>query len=196
MQSPRHEFFAGATFSTNENARSFRGLQLTDFVDDIAHGLAAPVKGGQTPALHLLLCRQGNLSIGQLEGRFRLLPAVNLFPEARIHHFQFSILFEHFASQPIIQEVGVNSDENLFGLKRLGNVIDAASPESGDHGLDLVPGGDKNRRDGTGDGGGLEPRAGFEAVQARHHHIEKNDVGLRFLANLDAVVPSGASKTS
>jgi hypothetical protein len=74
-------------------------------------------------------------------------------------------------------QMGVNPRQYFRRLERLGDIIDATGREAGDLAVAVGQGGREDHWDVAGGFSRLQPPTGGEAVQARHHHIQQNQVG-------------------
>ena len=77
-------------------------------------------------------------------------------------------------------QVGVHPGDDLFGLKGLGDIVHRPQLEP----FDLVFGLPERRQENNGDimvrGVGLEAPADLEAIDARHHDVEQDEIGEGF----------------
>ncbi len=92
--------------------------------------------------------------------------------------------------------MGVNPGQDFFVLEGFCDVIDRAQLEA----LDLVHGlgesGHEDHRDLPQVVAGLEPSAGFEAIEVRHEDEEEDEVWPHVLGTLQGASPSSATRTS
>jgi len=71
-----------------------------------------------------------------------------------------------------------SSSSVSLGFEWLGDVVDRAQVESAHLLESLVQGGEEHHRDGSRRLASFQPAAGFIAVDARHPHVEEDQVGL------------------
>ena len=73
--------------------------------------------------------------------------------------------------------MGVDPRQHLRRLERFGYVIDAARRETGDLAVGVRQRRHEDYRDVAGRSTGLQPPAGGETIQTRHHHIQQDQIG-------------------
>ncbi len=93
---------------------------------------------------------------------------------------QLVALLLNLAVQPVDGEVGVDARDDLLGLKGLGNIVHRSQLQALHLVGGLVQGRQENDRDRARGGVRLEPAAHLEAVDPRHHDVQKNQFRLGF----------------
>src|ERR1035438_2621973 len=74
-------------------------------------------------------------------------------------------------------QMDAHARQNLFGVNRFSDIIDATDFQPGYLVLDVMQGGQEDDRNVGGGRVRLEFGAGLESALARHHHVEQNEVG-------------------
>jgi hypothetical protein len=93
---------------------------------------------------------------------------------------QRELLFQ-FATQSTQREMRPHARERFLVLDGLGDVVHASSTERFHFVRGLVERGHEQHRNIFRDRARFESAAGFKPVDARHHHIEQNQIRLRLL---------------
>ena len=96
---------------------------------------------------------------------------------------------EQFVGQHLQPDEALHPGDQRNVVDRLGEEVVGAGFEPGHPVRRLVEGGDDDDRDMGGARIGLQAPAGLEAVHARHHDVEKDDVALAAGADLDRLRP-------
>jgi hypothetical protein len=86
--------------------------------------------------------------------------------------------FGQFALEPLYREVGVHAGQHFLVLEGFGDVIDRAQPQALDLVHGVAQGTHEDDRNLPSIRPFLEKPAGLESVDARHHHIQQDQIGL------------------
>src|SRR5678815_940462 len=90
-----------------------------------------------------------------------------------------------FALEPLDGKVIGDPCKNLFRLNRLRDVVHGAQVQAGDLIRDFAKSRQKDNDDVAGSHAGLDPSANFKAVHIGHHHIEKNEIRMSTLCDVE-----------
>ena len=90
--------------------------------------------------------------------------------------------------QALREERAPHARGELHGLERLRDVVNAPGLEPRDHVVGLVLRRDEDHRDRSGLRVRLEPPAGLPAVDARHHDVEQDEIGVLALRDRECLL--------
>ena len=101
-----------------------------------------------------------------------------------------------FALELQAKQLAGHPRQHFFGLNRFGDVVRGAQFQSRHFVAHFAQGRQEYDGDIRGIGIGLEPAADFEAVDVRHHDVEKNEIGFDPLGNLKCGLAAGCRQNA
>jgi hypothetical protein len=103
--------------------------------------------------------------------------------------FEVGVELGQVAGEAVPFEMSSNTGKDLPFLEGLDDVVHASRIESLNHTPDIVAGGEKDNRDSPRGRVGLKAPAGLEAVDAGHHDVEEDKIGLGAGGDLQSTLP-------